>query len=84
MSDNKENIMYSITNIQTGKLCGSTYIKQEPYINENGIYEPMEWYVSEGTSALYKCIITKEMFIEAYNKYIKENKRRKFKGGWKR
>ena len=48
------------------------YIKQNPYVGEDGIYEPCEPYVEEGCASAYKCILTKEVFIEAYNKWIKE------------
>ena len=47
------------------------YIRQEPYVNNHGIYIPDNEYVPEGCASLYKCIITKEMFVEAYNKWIK-------------
>lgn len=49
-----------------------TYIKQEPYVGEDGIYVPCEEYVEEGCASDYKCVLTKDMFIEAYNKWIKE------------
>lgn len=49
------------------------YIKQEPYVGEDGIYIPLEPYAPEGLASVYKCLITKEMFIEAYNKWIKNN-----------
>ena len=48
------------------------YVRQEPYVDEYGIYVPEREYVPEGTESAYKCIMTKEMFIEAYNKWIKE------------
>ena len=48
------------------------YIKQEPYVGEDGIYVPCEPYAPEGMVSAYKCIITKELFVEAYNKWIKE------------
>lgn len=47
------------------------YVKQKPYVGDDGIYVPVEAYVPEGFVSAYKCIITKEMFVEAYNKYIK-------------
>lgn len=50
------------------------YIKQEPYVGEDGIYIPLQAYVPEGCSCVYKCVMTKEMFIEAYNKWIKNDK----------
>lgn len=46
------------------------YIKQEPYVGDDGIYVPCEEYVEEGCLSAYKCVLTKEMFIEAYNKWI--------------
>lgn len=41
------------------------WVKQEPYIGEDGIYKPIY-----GMS--YEMIISKEMFVEAYNRWIKE------------
>ena len=42
------------------------YIKQEPYVGDNGIYVPVD-----GHANMYKCVLTKKMFVEAYNKWIK-------------
>lgn len=47
------------------------YVKQEPYVNENGIYMPTEEYIPEGCASVYKQLISKELFVEAYNKWIK-------------
>lgn len=47
------------------------YTKQEPYIDDYGIHVPEETYVPQGTRSAYKCIMTKELFIEAYNKWIR-------------
>ena len=52
---------------------GEYFVKQEPYIDDDGIYIPMEEYVPEGCASFYKCIMTKKMFVEAYNKWIKDN-----------
>ena len=49
------------------------YIRQEPYIDDEGIYIPEKDYVPEDAVSFFKCIMTKEMFIEAYNKWIKDN-----------
>lgn len=49
------------------------YIKQEPYINDTGIWIPTEEYVPEGCASTYKCLITKKLFVEAFNKWIKNN-----------
>lgn len=51
----------------------SRYIRQEPYVDEDGMYEPIETYVPEGCESVYRCIMTKDMFVEAYNKWIKNN-----------
>ena len=50
------------------------YIKQEPYVDNYGIYVPTNEYVPEGCASTYRCIMTKEMFVEAYNKWIKNEK----------
>ena len=49
------------------------YIRQDPYVDDNGIYTPVNEYVPEGCASMYRCIMTKEMFVEAYNKWIKNN-----------
>lgn len=50
------------------------YIKQFPYVDDYGMHVPDREYVPEGTESTYRCIMTKEMFIEAYNKWIKDDK----------
>ena len=60
--------------IKTGTLLSDherKYVRQEPYVGEDGIMVPINDYVPEGCASIYKCLITKELFIEAYNKYIK-------------
>lgn len=46
------------------------YIRQESYVGDDGIYVPVNEYVPEGTESAYKCVMTKEMFVEAYKKWI--------------
>lgn len=48
------------------------YIKQKPYVGEDGIYYPVNEYVPEGCASTFRLIISKELFVEAYNKWIKE------------
>jgi hypothetical protein len=50
---------------------GGCYIRQEPYIDEDGIYVPDKEYIPKGSVGTYHCVMTKEMFIEAYNKWVK-------------
>lgn len=70
--DPNTNAVYGqLANTKEGKLAQPRYIKQEPYVDDHGIYVPVNDYVVEGCSSVYKCIMTKEMFVEAYNKYIK-------------
>ena len=57
--------------LKTRRTEERAYVKQEPYVGEDGIYMPINSYVPEGTESTYKLIITKKMFIEAYNKWIK-------------
>ena len=54
------------------RLSNKLYVEQKPYVGEDGIYVPCEPYAPEGMVSAYKCIITKELFVEAYNKWIKE------------
>ena len=48
------------------------WVKQEPYIGEGCIYKPIYAYAPEGIRMSYEMIISKEMFVEAYNRWIKE------------
>lgn len=57
----------------TARLSSRPYIKQEPYIDDTGIWIPVKEYIPEGYASIYKCFITKELFVEAYNKWIKNN-----------
>jgi hypothetical protein len=52
------------------KMSGR-YIRQEPYVGEHGIYVPDKEYVPEGCVSTYRCVITREMFVAAYEKWIK-------------
>lgn len=47
------------------------YVKQEPFVGEDGIYIPVVQYAKEGCG-VYNQVISKELFVEAYNKWIKE------------
>lgn len=56
---------------QTVKISPIIYVKQEPRIDDKGIWAPIEEYVPENMASNYRIVISKEMFIEAYNKWIK-------------
>lgn len=58
-------------NLDTAFIRGPIWVKAHPYVGEDGIYEPCQDYVREGADTLYRLVISKEMFIEAYNKWIK-------------
>ena len=53
------------------KTKSTKYVKQEPYVDDNGIWAPYEEYVREGCASDYKLVMSKEIFVEAYNKWIK-------------
>ena len=50
-----------------------TYWKQNPYVGDDGIYVPIEEQVRIGMTSAYRNLIPKEVFVEAYNKYIKKD-----------
>ena len=54
-----------------GKILEPKYVKQHPRVDDDGIYMPINEYVLEGTGSYYKLVMTKEMFVEAYNKWMK-------------
>lgn len=45
--------------------------KQYPYVDGYGIFVPTEEYKKHDDPGIFKCIITRELFVEAYNKWIK-------------
>lgn len=47
-----------------------TYCKQNPYVDDEAIYVPTEEYAPIGRTAYYKKLMSKEIFIEAYEKWI--------------
>ena len=47
------------------------YVRQKPYVDDEGIWVPYEEFVPEGCASDYRLVMTKEMFVEAYNKWIK-------------
>lgn len=47
-------------------------VKQEPYVDDTGIWVPVHPYLSKGQSSSYQMVLSKELFVEAYNKYIKD------------
>ena len=51
------------------------YKKQEPYVNDTGIWVPVEEYVREDCASYYRQVISKELFIEAYNKWIRSEEK---------
>lgn len=53
------------------KVDHKTYYCPKPYVDDEGIWVPTESVVEEGLSCTYEEVISKEMFIEAYNKWIK-------------
>ena len=46
-------------------------VKQEPYVDDEGIWVPCMPYVPDGCVSDYKLVMSKEIFVEAYNKWIK-------------
>jgi len=47
-------------------------IQHQPYVADDGIYVPVYRYQYESEAPLYKLLISKEIFVEAYNRWIKE------------
>ena len=48
------------------------YTQHFPYVGDDAIYVPLDAVTKSEIMPLYKKLITKELFIEAYNKWIKE------------
>lgn len=62
----------TLTKIYTSRInSAKEYIKQFPFVDDEGIYVPVNEYAPEGCASNYRCVMTKDMFVEAYNKWIK-------------
>lgn len=46
-------------------------VKHEPYVDDEGVWRPVHECTPGWSDTAYKLVISKEMFIEAYNKWIK-------------
>lgn len=72
---------YRCPNCNNGMIIIQTekprLIKLSPKIDEDGIYVPISEYVYSNEPQDYRCIMTKEMFVEAYKKYILEDNNEK-------
>ena len=47
------------------------YIKNFAYVDDTGIWVPSREYSLKGTASAYTLFMSKEMFIDAYNRWIK-------------
>lgn len=47
------------------------YVKQYPFVNNTGIWVPVQEYVRDDACSAYRLVMSKEMFVEAYNMWIK-------------
>ena len=48
------------------------FVKQKPIVNDEGIWNPVHPYVPEGAESTYQLVISKESFIEAYNRWLRQ------------
>ena len=48
------------------------YTENLPFVGEDAIYVPCQPLTPNGIVSNYTALLTKELFIEAYNKWIKE------------
>lgn len=64
---------YDDTSVASGTYDNHivTWEKTKSKIDDEGIWEPKVDFVLRGSTPDYKLIIPKDMFIEAYNRWIK-------------
>ena len=60
----------TLDSIHTATLAQPKYIPTKPIITDDGIFLPLVDSVREGEEPYYKLVMSKEMFIEAYTKWI--------------
>lgn len=47
------------------------WVQNKPYIDDEGLNVPLNQYSLKGTMSCYKQLISKELFIEMYHRWIK-------------
>ena len=57
-------------NVYTATLEQPVYIPTKPMITDDGIFMPLVDSVREGEEPYYKLVMSKDMFIEAYIRWI--------------
>lgn len=63
--------MLNDNQISVGVETLREYVRNTPYIDDEGIWVPCHSCTPKGTASAYKMLISKDLFIEAYNKWIK-------------
>ena len=58
-------------NVESAEIKMPTYVKCEPFVGTDGIYMPCQDYVRDDSSPIYRMVISREMFIDSYNMWIK-------------
>ena len=58
------------TEYKTATIAKPVYRKNVPYMDEDGIYVPVHEYTEDGVCSNFRQIISKELFVEAFNKWI--------------
>ena len=64
-------IWFSKEDVEFSTIKEPVYVQCNPYVGADGIYIPVQSYVSEDTMPAYRLLISKDMFVEVYNKWIK-------------
>jgi hypothetical protein len=63
--------MFEVNNEFIHAKLNEKLVKHEPYVDDEGVWYPCEEYTPEWMDTNYKLVISKKMFVEAYNKWIK-------------
>ena len=58
------------SNVYNTTLAEPAYVPTKPMITDEGIFLPLVDSVREGTEPYYKLVMSKDMFIEAYTRWI--------------
>lgn len=53
------------------KTNTNEFIKLKPKVDDEGIWVPIGPYCRQGDAPIYQLVMSKETFVEAYNRYIK-------------
>ena len=63
-------MVFNREDMEVAEIKEPVWVPTHPHVGADGIYVPVHPYVREDEMPLYKLLISRDMFVEAYNMWI--------------